>query len=38
MGSRRGVTEGSARSIMIYLFLKDLKQYGKMIGFNKAEL
>lgn len=37
MGSGRGVTEGSASSIMIYLFLKDLKQDGKMIGFNTAE-
>lgn len=38
MGSGRGVTEGSASSITMYLFLKGLKQYGRMIGFNKADL
>lgn len=38
MGSGRGVKEASASSIRIYLFLKDLKQCGKMIGFHEAEL
>lgn len=30
--------EASASSIRIYLLLKDLKQYGKMVGFHEAEL